>query len=195
MEWVSEMNLDGMKKVSMAMEDTGEYGDEIIGIRDLPPNEKDSAGVGNSKGSIPTRTLSKKTNSHNKRLPFSENVGVIPQTQAEPFTEVLLHSEPANTTIEMEGQSGSLIGNVTDNVQDLEIDTSTYHLIIEMQEDPKNNPKKHELNTLATMIIFGPSSEKRIDIKYSKQICLIKGDSYVLQEVYGFTELEEEKNS
>jgi hypothetical protein len=68
------------------------------------------------------------------------------------------------------------------------IEPSMYHLIVLMQLDTAANPLK--VDSQSTFVNFGPSNEQKLVVQFMKQLIIIDGLSYVLQEIYGFTEVD-----
>ncbi|KAI8893539.1 hypothetical protein BC833DRAFT_607988 [Globomyces pollinis-pini] len=75
-----------------------------------------------------------------------------------------------------------------------------YHLVIVLEAiNPKDNNQiektiTYSLNSQATFVAFGKANHDQYDIISTKQLLLIDGMSFVLQEIFGFSETEDERN-
>jgi hypothetical protein len=69
------------------------------------------------------------------------------------------------------------------------VEPSLYNLIVIVELD---NPSKvvPNVDSQSTFVSFAPSNDMKLSVQFMKQLLIIDGLSYVLQEIYGFTELE-----
>jgi hypothetical protein len=71
------------------------------------------------------------------------------------------------------------------------VEPTLYNLIVivELEHSSKVVPN---VDCQSTFVSFAPSSDMKLSVQFMKQLLIIDGLSYVLQEIYGFTELESE---